>query len=299
MPARYAFLEQPARLRPAAARGRPRRPHRTPDRRRRALPHVDLGARDEVLHTPVARCWSIATKTSPIFDRVFDAFWTLRRLTSQRPKLADTRDEPAADAPSRDGVGDEATATGRTRSPSLRTWSDTDALATRTSPRSRAEELALARSAIATLTLEPWRAPHAAMGSRARPRASICGARWRAACAPAARSSTLPRRRRRIQPRPIVLLCDVSGSMERYSRTLLHFAHTLARDTRRVEAFLFATRLTRITMELRAPQARRRDGRRRRARCRTGRAARASARRCATSISDGAAARCTAARSCC
>ena len=65
----------------------------------------------------------------------------------------------------------------------------------------------------------------------------------------------LPRRRRRLKPRPIVLLCDVSGSMERYSRTLLHFAHTLARNARRVEAFLFATRLTRITMELRTPAA--------------------------------------------
>jgi uncharacterized protein with von Willebrand factor type A (vWA) domain len=51
------------------------------------------------------------------------------------------------------------------------------------------------------------------------------------------------------------MLCDVSGSMERYSRTLLHFAHALARKTRRVEAFLFATRLTRITTELRTPRA--------------------------------------------
>jgi uncharacterized protein with von Willebrand factor type A (vWA) domain len=42
--------------------------------------------------------------------------------------------------------------------------------------------------------------------------------------------------------------------MERYTRTLLLFAHRLSRDTRRVEAFLFATRLTRITMELRAPR---------------------------------------------
>ena len=93
---------------------------------------------------------------------------------------------------------------------------------------------------------------------------------------------TLPRRRRRIKPRPIVLLCDVSGSMERYSRTLLHFAHTLARDTRRVEAFLFATRLTRITMELRTPKA---DAAMAAVVARgaaTGRAARASARRCAT-----------------
>jgi uncharacterized protein len=57
---------------------------------------------------------------------------------------------------------------------------------------------------------------------------------------------------RRIRPRPLVLLCDVSGSMERYSRMLLHFAHALTRRQRRVEAFLFSTELTRITMQLRA-----------------------------------------------
>ena len=65
--------------------------------------------------------------------------------------------------------------------------------------------------------------------------------------------TTLPRRARRIRPRPIVLLCDVSGSMELYTRTLLLFTHALARRRRDVEAFLFATRLTRITNELRAP----------------------------------------------
>jgi hypothetical protein len=61
----------------------------------------------------------------------------------------------------------------------------------------------------------------------------------------------LPRRQRRMRTRSLVLLCDVSGSMERYSRMLLHFAHALSRRHRRVEAFLFSTRLTRITLQLR------------------------------------------------
>jgi uncharacterized protein with von Willebrand factor type A (vWA) domain len=49
-----------------------------------------------------------------------------------------------------------------------------------------------------------------------------------------------------------VLLSDVSGSMELYTRTLLLFAHALSRSRGDVEAFLFSTRLTRITHELRA-----------------------------------------------
>jgi uncharacterized protein len=62
----------------------------------------------------------------------------------------------------------------------------------------------------------------------------------------------LPTRRPRESPRPIVLLGDVSGSMERYSRALLHFVYGLAHSGARVEAFLFATRLTRVTRLLRA-----------------------------------------------
>ena len=54
----------------------------------------------------------------------------------------------------------------------------------------------------------------------------------------------------RIRRRPLVLLCDVSGSMERYSRQLLLFAHAIGRREE-VETFVFSTRLTRITRQLR------------------------------------------------
>ena len=57
-------------------------------------------------------------------------------------------------------------------------------------------------------------------------------------------------RQPRLRRRPIVLLCDVSGSMERYSRLLLIFAHAIARRED-VETFVFSTRLTRITRILR------------------------------------------------
>ncbi len=57
--------------------------------------------------------------------------------------------------------------------------------------------------------------------------------------------------RRTTRPRPIVLVCDISGSMERYSRFLLRFGHALQRSGAPVEVFVFGTRLTRITRELR------------------------------------------------
>ncbi len=52
-------------------------------------------------------------------------------------------------------------------------------------------------------------------------------------------------------PPPLVVLADISGSMSRYSRVLLHFAHLLAQAHPRVESFVFGTRLTRLTPWLR------------------------------------------------
>ncbi len=53
------------------------------------------------------------------------------------------------------------------------------------------------------------------------------------------------------RPRPLVLVCDVSGSMEPYARMLLAYMHACVAARRRVEAFAFGTRLTRVTAELR------------------------------------------------
>jgi uncharacterized protein with von Willebrand factor type A (vWA) domain len=55
---------------------------------------------------------------------------------------------------------------------------------------------------------------------------------------------------RQIHP-PLVVLADISGSMSQYSRIFLHFLHTLAEKRRRVHTFVFGTRLTNITRQLR------------------------------------------------
>jgi uncharacterized protein len=61
----------------------------------------------------------------------------------------------------------------------------------------------------------------------------------------------LRRRRRKSKRRDLVLLCDISGSMDRYSRLLLHFVHTVRHAVGSVEAFVFGTRITRVTRQLR------------------------------------------------
>jgi uncharacterized protein with von Willebrand factor type A (vWA) domain len=67
----------------------------------------------------------------------------------------------------------------------------------------------------------------------------------RGAVAPLAR-----RERRRRRP-PLVVLCDISGSMDRYARMLLFFLHAITNDRDRVHTLLFGTRLTNITRHLR------------------------------------------------
>lgn len=90
---------------------------------------------------------------------------------------------------------------------------------------------------------------------RTRPAARPGRADWRATLQAMARQGgelLQPRwRAPRARPAPLVVLADISGSMSRYSRMLLHFTHTLARADVRVESFVFGTRLTRTTHLLR------------------------------------------------
>jgi len=222
-----------------------------------ALQHVDLGSRDEVYHT----CRALLVyrhEDLPIFDRAFEAFWMGRGVpvgsaltaairdnqlarTEAERDAGSQRQDPAYDV-NADGVAVEEVA--------MPTWSDTAALADKDFAEFTPDEVAIARLALEQLVWTPgerrtrrWIRGH---GSRID---------LRRALAKSLRTGgdvlMLPRRTRRTRPRSLVLLCDVSGSMERYSRMLLHFVHALSRRHRRVETFLFSTELTRITKELR------------------------------------------------
>jgi hypothetical protein len=62
---------------------------------------------------------------------------------------------------------------------------------------------------------------------------------------------SIARNRRQTRVPPLVVLCDISGSMSRYAQILLHFLHAVTNDRDRVHVFLFGTRLTNITRQLR------------------------------------------------
>ena len=62
----------------------------------------------------------------------------------------------------------------------------------------------------------------------------------------------IARERQVTRPPPLVVLCDISGSMSRYAQILLHFLHAVTNDRDRVHVFLFGTRLSNVTRQLRA-----------------------------------------------
>ena len=215
----------------------------------KALQHVDIAVRDEVYHTCrallVHRREDLGT-----FDRAFEVFWSRRDAVQPPVRVDDQRDAgPAIGSSSAVEIIGDAVA-GEGEGGALRTYSAAVTLATKDFADFTADELAVARAALDRLVWNPGERRTRRWVRGAGPRIDL-----RRALAGSLRTGgdviRLPRRTRRVRRRPIVLLCDVSGSMERYSRMLLHFSHALGRRHVRVEAFVFSTTLTRITHELR------------------------------------------------
>jgi len=215
-----------------------------------ALGHVSLAVRDEVYHA----CRALLVHRHEqlvIFDRVFEAFWRRHRNVRIDPPFDRPRTSPGAIEVVLEEASDVADSEGNVPAPErgVKIWSDQGGVADRDFAALTPDEIVEAREALSRLVWNP--------GMR-RTRRWIRGRGTRIdlrrAIAESLRSGgdvvTLPTRTRRLRPRPLVLLCDVSGSMERYSRMLLHFAHALTSRHRRVEAFLFSTQLTRITRQL-------------------------------------------------
>jgi uncharacterized protein with von Willebrand factor type A (vWA) domain len=215
-----------------------------------ALPLIDLGSKDDVR----AACRALVVQRQEdiaAFNALFDWFWSLSPRSRQEgePEQWDRDASEPAGITTEGSTGNELELAHEPVR--LRTWSDVERISTKDFAALTADELLLVRSALGRLAwdIEDRRTRRwiAGRGSRIDLRRAMARS-----LRTGGEITTLPTRRRRIRPRPVVLLCDVSGSMEQYTRTLLLFAHTLTRSKRDVEAFLFATRLTRITGELRS-----------------------------------------------
>jgi hypothetical protein len=130
-------------------------------------------------------------------------------------------------------------------------WSATELLHEKDFARYTPAEMAAARELIARLARRhPTRLSRRTRASRRREHVPdlrhTVHASLRTGGDPVHRRWRAPTRR----PRQLVLVCDVSGSMSPYARMLLQYMHACVAARRRVEAFAFGTRLTRITHEL-------------------------------------------------
>ena len=231
----------------------------------RAVEAVGVTRRDDfywALHAVFVR----RADQRPLFDETFHVFWRnpnlLERITHLL--LPTVHVPPRSDARPLSRRLSEALFAGAEHKAQAReaereveldatlTWSDQEVLRTRDFEQMSAAELAAAKAAIARLRLAIPPAP--TRRYRPHPRGSFVDMRttFRRSLRLGSSAVVLARRRRHRKPAPLVVLCDISGSMSRYSRVLLHFAHALARDRTRVFSFVFGTRLTNITRQLRS-----------------------------------------------
>jgi len=202
-----------------------------------------------------------------IFDQAFHVFWRnpeiLERMMAmllpditpqagQRPEDAEELSRRLADAlRPKDGEGREAEETEEKQEiDAALTFSSKEILQGIDFEKMSAAELAEARQAIKTMRLPimqvPTRRHRPGQGRRADLRATMRAALRQG-------GDTIPLRFKKPLRRhpPLVVLCDISGSMSRYSRMLLHFMHAVTNDRDRVHSFVFGTRLTNITRYLR------------------------------------------------
>jgi uncharacterized protein with von Willebrand factor type A (vWA) domain len=201
-----------------------------------------------------------------IFDQAFHVFWRNPRLLERMMSLVlpQFRDPSAPEAEAVKRRVSEALAGGeppeqpprREPPPELQidaelTWSDRELLQDKDFEQMSAEELERAKRAIERMRLPLDRVPTRRFlphprGTRIDMRRTL-----RQTLRRGPHALSLERSRRRTLAPPLVVLCDISGSMSRYSRMLLHFMHTLTGDRERVHSFVFGTRLTNVGRYLR------------------------------------------------
>jgi uncharacterized protein with von Willebrand factor type A (vWA) domain len=230
----------------------------------RAVEAVGITDRDAFYHALVATL-TTRREQRDVFDQAFHLFWRNPKLREKMmqlmlPNLSSDIDAPGETAPMT--RAQEAFAAGQ-QPPSETearedieldaslTWSDRELLQAKDFEAMSIAELAAAKAAIKRMRLvfpdiRTRRMVPDKRGSRPDGRMTL-----RLAARRGGDSIDLRFRSPGHRAPPIVILCDISGSMERYARVLLHFVHGLTSDRDRVHSFLFGTRLTNITRSLR------------------------------------------------
>jgi uncharacterized protein with von Willebrand factor type A (vWA) domain len=228
----------------------------------RAVETVGIATRDDFYWTLHA-IFVKRHEQHAVFDEAFRLFWRSRRylekmlsmfleqvaVPSERPpKAAAARvaaalfeDVPVSSRPPREQIEIDARLT----------VSAEELLRHRDFAQMSAAEITEAERQIERLRLPDDRVRARRMVASAPPGAIDARRTMRASLRTGGKMILLRHRRpSEIRP-PIVVLSDISGSMSQYTRVFLHFMHALGENRRRVQSFLFGTRLTNVTRQLR------------------------------------------------
>ncbi|MGC8878649.1 MAG: vWA domain-containing protein [Anaerolineae bacterium] len=226
---------------------------------------IDLTRRNDFYYVMRA-CLVNHPEQIPLFDRVFSLFWLGREqwllelgaTTFQRPALLRQQALRTAWMTSRERLDDRYLPPGEEEHESspenelTATYSPWETLRHKDFAAMSREELQLAQRWMDALI---WRMGERRTRRRIRAYKRTCcldlSTTIRKSMPQQGEIVHLTWQRPRFKPRPLVVICDISGSMERYSRLFLHFMYAVRQGAKRVEAFVFGTRLTRITSALR------------------------------------------------
>ena len=233
----------------------------------RAIETVGFERRDDLYWTLHAVFVSRQDQRE-IFDQCFHIFWRDPKLLERMRHLllpqvdiggAEEGEEASrrvaeAFAPEREPGRGEAE--GEPEAPEVEidafmTYSERELLQHKDFEQMSAEELAAARREIRRMRLPFMQVPTRRFTPHPRGRRIDLRRTLRQSMRGGGAAIDLARKKRLRRHPPLVILCDISGSMSRYSRMLLLFMHTLTNDRDRVHSFLFGTRLTNITRHLR------------------------------------------------
>ncbi|MGH7153652.1 MAG: vWA domain-containing protein [Acetobacteraceae bacterium] len=227
-----------------------------------ALTLVDIGNRTQA-RTALSAAMIHRHEHQEVFDQAFALFWRDPTLAEQAIAMAlleaQKHKRPPRPTPASRRV---AEAMARPREPKPRedeiqrldvtmTASERERLQQMDFEAMSAEEIAAAKREIRRLTLPLQLCRTRRL--RADPRGPVTDLRRtiRASLRTGGEIVVLAHSRRVTRPPPLVVLCDISGSMARYAPILVHFLHAVSNDRDRVQVFLFGTRLTNVTRQLR------------------------------------------------
>nr|CAD6414642.1 VWA domain-containing protein [Rhizobium sp. Q54] len=230
-----------------------------------AIEAIGIGSREE-FHAALSSVFLTRHEDQPVFDEAFDLFWRSSDLVNKmialmspkvaesrektRPKSGHTRVEDALAKPA-PPPSSESNSPPDIDVDARLTTSAREVLKRMDFAQMSVEELALARREIARLAMplderRTRRFRSSTSSFRLDPRATLRHSMRSGG------DLILPRfrERRKVAP-PLVVLADISGSMSQYTRVFLHFLHALTERRSRVQTFLFGTRLTNVTRQMR------------------------------------------------